>query len=571
MTTIRTLAVPRRRALARLLSVGAAAVAIALGATACVAIPDTGRVEQGDTISDNSVNDFVFRPNGPVADSSQERILRDFIDAGTGPQDNYAVARQFLASSFASTWNPRSSVIIRPGVGSTTRTGDTKLDYTIASSATVDDGGHYVPTEDTSSTTLGFQFVQENGQWRISSAPDGIVLTPTAFDSVFQAHAVYFYDPTYKYLVPDTRWFLARTSTTTRIVSALLAGPSAWLQGAVVSAFPEGTQLSLNAVTVDDGTARVDVTADALSASPADRARMQAQLVASFSTVATVNAVQLTVQSSPISVPDSGLGTPVRDPGVDARPLVLSSGQFGFASTKSVSAIPGVSSAVVGLSPTSVELSSDQSFAVVGSRSGSYFARNDGSALRVDAREGLAPPALDDFGYLWSAVATSAGELTAFGPDGVPHPIASKLTAAGTLVSFRLSRDGTRAAALLEVDGASRLVVMAVIRDAQKVPTGLGDPLELAAPTGRPVDATWADESTVATLTDDGDSSTVTVAEVGGESRSSGRLSTDAVMLVGGNGVDRMRVITSTGAVLEPRGSSWQGTGITADLLATQR
>ena len=44
-----------------------------------------------------------------------------------------------------------------------------------------------------------------------------------------------------------------------------------------------------------------------------------------------------------------------------------------------------------------------------------------------------------------------------------------------------------------------------------------------------------------------------------------------AVGLVGGNGADRIRVLTVSGNLLEPRGSGWEDTGIAADLLATQR
>jgi len=557
----------RRRATGLLAVLAAVAVVL----TGCVGIPDAGQVQQGDTVSDDVVSDFVFRPNGPVADSSQERLLRDFLSAGTGSQDNYGVARQFLSAGFTDEWEPRASVTIRPGVGSTSRVDDTTLDYGFVGSATVDSDGHYTPATTATTTTLAYSFVREDGQWRISDAPDGIVLSPATFDSVFRAHAAYFYDPTFSYLVPDERWFLARSSTSTRLATALLDGPSDWLQGAVVSAFPEGTQLSLTAITVDGGTARVDLTADALEATPDARSRMQAQLLATFSTLATVTAVELTVEGTPVSVPAMSQPVPVRDPAVDARPLVLADGALGFETTSATSQLPGLSAAVSALSPGSVELSADQGTAAVGAGAGAYAVTAQAGARLLDSRPGLAPPSLDDAGFVWSAVADAPSSLTAFALDGTAHSVATSLPSGPRLVSFRVSRDGTRALLLLDDEGSTRLLVSAIVRDSDRVPVRLGAPLELAAPDGSPVDATWADELTVAVMTTVGESQRVTTSEVGGDSSSAGRPSVEAVAIVGGNGLDRLLVLAADGDVLEPRGSSWQATGLSADLLATQR
>jgi len=549
----------------------AALAAALLVLTGCASIPDRGPVERGDDVSSEVPSEVVYTPSGPVADSSQEKILRDFLAAGTGPQDNYAVARQFLADGFADDWDPRASVTVRPGDGATTRVGDADLEYAFVTAATVDQGGHYVPSTSDVPTTLAYSFVREDGQWRISEAPDGTVLSPATFQSVFRAHAVYFYDPTFTYLVPDERWFLARSSTSTRIASALLDGPSAWLQGAVVSAFPDGTQLSLTAITVADGTARVDLTSDALSATDDARARMQAQLLASFSTLSTVTAVELSVESAPLDVPDLGRAAPLRDPGVDARPLVLAQGELGFASRSALAPLDGLSSAVAALSPTSVEVSADLTRAAVGTSGGSALVTADGRSLLVDPRQGLVAPSLDGAGWLWSVPADDARSVTAWSPDGTAQVVASTLPVGERVVSFRVSRDGTRALVLLDDDGASRLLVVALLRDSRQVPTALGPPLELTAPTGSPVDATWADQLTVATLTTTDDATRATLSEVGGAAVTAGRPGDDASAIAGGTGLARLQVLSGDGAVLEPRGSTWQGTGVTADLLATQR
>ncbi|ARC57398.1 Lipoprotein LpqB [Frondihabitans sp. 762G35] len=565
--------IARSRAARRAPSLAVAlAVALVAALAGCATIPSTGAVQSTDPLSNTVQSDIEFLPAGPVAGSDQERIIRDFIDAGTGSQDNYAVAREYLTSTFAAKWDPRASVIVRQGSGIVAPVSGAQSTYTVQSAATVDSSGHYTESQPSTSTSLTFKFARVGGQWRLSYAPAGIVLSTANFDLVFRPHAVYFFDPTYTYLVPDERWFLARTSTTTRIAEAVLAGPSTWLRGAVVSAFPEGTGLSLNSVTTSSGTAHVDLTGDALSADSAQRSRMRAQLVASFSTVATVSSVDISVEGTALSIPESTGSVAIRNPTVDARPLVISKGTFGFATPSTVTPIAGLTKTVTALKPTSVELSTRQNAAAVGTPQGVFAVREGAAARRVDARSDLVDPAYDDAGFVWSAQATAPRSLTAYSLDGTPHRLTTSLPADEQLVAFRLSRDGARIALLFDADGTPRLLVAAVIRDGNHVPTGLGDPLELTPPTGTPVGLTWVDEITVATLSsNEAGDSLVSEHVVGGETSDLGRPSNTGVSIVGGNGVDRVSVMTAAGALLQPRGNGWEDTGVSADLLATQR
>lgn len=547
-------------------------LAVATALAGCASIPSTGGVQTGDPITSTVQSDIEYLPSGPIAGSDQERILRGFVAAGTGSQGDYAVAREYLTKSFAKKWNPRAGVIVRQGSGVFTAISDTQATFTVQSAATVDEDGHYKESAPSTTTDLSFKFTKVAKEWRLSYAPAGIELSTANFDLVFRPHAVYFFDPTYSYLVPDQRWFLARTSTTTRIVSALLAGPSEWLRGAVVSAFPEGTQLSLNSVTVASGTARVDLTGDALSSDATARSRMHAQLLASLSTVATVSAVDISVEGNSLSIPADSGSPPSTNPTVDARPLVIAKGQFGFASPTTVSPLAGLSKAVTSLTPTSVELSTKQNLAAVGSASGVYAVTDDGVARKVDSRSDLVDPSLDDLGYVWSGRSEAPRSITAYSVEGVAHPLTTSLPSDERLVAFKVSRDGTRIVLLLDADGTTRLLVAAIIRDSKHVPLRLGEPLELTPPDGNPVGVTWVDELTVATLsTNDAGDSLVSEDDVGGETTDLGRPTGTATAIVGGNGADRVRVLTAAGDLLEPRGNGWEDTGISADLLATQR
>ncbi len=552
--------------------VAAALAAVTLVAlTACVAIPTDGAVRTGQAVKDEAVTGFDYRPDKPTTGADQTQILRGFIAAATGSQDNYAVARQFLASSFAQQWNPRHGVTILDGSGTVQRSDERELTFTLTASASVDAEGEYTQAVRPTSSTLTFQFTREDGEWRIAYAPDGIILTPTSFASVFQQHALYFFDPTYHFLVPDERWFLARSSTSTRIASALLAGPADWLKGAVVSSFPEGTQLSLNAVTIDSGTALVDLSGDALRASTVDRVRMREQLSRSLASVATISSVSLTVEGATLSVSDAGGANAQQNPDVDPRPLVEEQGVVGYATpgTGKVSELgSGVGDAVAALDPRSLAISATGRNAVVGNRDGVFVVTGKRS-LRVDTRQDLVAPSIDDLGFVWVGQRSDTRRITAYGLGGDPHQVATTLPR-GELVSFQVSRDSTRALALIDTTDGPALYVMAIIRGSDRSPSSFGAPVRVQAATGDAVGATWVNDTDVASVAQATSGPNIVRSTIGGRSSTLPRPDGRATAITGGGG-GALLLRTADGSVLQSTGGSWDTTGVTAHVLGVQR
>ncbi|ROP64360.1 GerMN domain-containing protein [Curtobacterium sp. PhB115] len=559
-----------RTRIRHVLAVAVAAMGL-VALTACAAIPTDGPVRSGQAIKDESVSGVDFRPYKPNVGADQTEILRGFIAAATGAQDNYAIAREFLSADFSQQWNPRQSVTIRDGSGTVERADDRELTYTMTASATVDSEGEYTQAVRPTSSTLTFQFVQEDGEWRIAYAPDGIILTPVSFESVFQQHALYFYDPTYRFLVPDERWFLARSSTSTRIASALLAGPADWLKGAVVSSFPEGTQLSLNAVTIDSGTALVDLSSGALRASTVDKVRMREQLSKSLASVATVSSVSMTIEGASLSVPDSSGANAQVDPDIDPRPLVEEDGVVGYATagTGKVAKLgSGVGDTVADLDPTSIALSASGSTAAVGNRDGAIVVRGE-DHLRVDAREDLVAPSIDDLGFVWVGQSSDTRKITAYGLGGDPHQVDTSLPR-GELVSFQVSRDSTRALALIDTADGPGLYVMAIIRGSDRSPTSFGAAVRVQAATGTAVGATWVNDTDVASVGQTTNGPNIVRTTIGGQSTTLPKPDGRATAISGGSG-GAMLLRMSDGQVLQSTGGGWDTTGVTARVLGTQR
>jgi hypothetical protein len=556
----------------------AIATVILTGATlsACVGIPNSGAVSEGKSISDSTVSrDIEIRPQGPVRGANQQAIVSGFIAAFSGAADNYYVAREYLTTKMASSWDPRASVLIRTDSPKLASYDAKTIDYTFDSDAQVDASGAYKQLAG-EAQNLRFQLVQVKGEWRISDAPDGIVLSDATFHSIFREYPLQFLDLASTHFVPDLRWF-ANGTASGRIVNALLAGPPPWLQRAVRTAFPDGTKLTPGTlVNIAAGVATVDLTAEVKSATTKERQLMQAQLYASLSGVPSISKVTILAAGEPLPIPDPDSTSDLPQPGqtaVDASALVVRDKEFGYLSNSGtrVSQIGNLSQRVAPLNPTGATLSSDgRSVAVLGD-GGVSLVRTDG-VVALDRRQNLIAPTMDESGYVWTVQNSDPNSIQVWDAAGVAHPLVTTLESDARIVSLQVSRDGARVAVLLDTDSGARLVVAAIIRDPDKLlPTALGQPiLDTTVDRGEAIDASWYDGLSVATLIRTNGSPVVQVYEVGGGISSLGRPG-DSVAIVGGNGREGLRVLGSDATLRAYRGSSWQSAASKISLIATQR
>jgi len=534
-------------------------------------------VETGAEVAGALDAEFFFVPEGPTEGATQEEILRGFLAAATGAQNNYRIARSFLAEETATTWNPQANTLVRGREGSVTRDDDDTLRYSAPIIAAVDAFGRYSAAEGGVQELEPFDFVDVDGQWRIAAVGDGIVLSQQEFPSSFSQHTLHWFDPTFANLVPDLRWFPSRSEVASSIVQALLDVPPPWLDEAVVSALPEGIQLGLSTVEVTAGEARVDLTGEVLSLTNDARQRLRQQLTASLRTVSGLATVQITVDRNPIAIVGDPTVGPSAVPQVDARLLLRADDEFGYGGGGGLDALPGISAAVIELEADAVALSVDQRLAAIRTSAGvSALREGSDEPVLVDARPGMVAPAIDGFGVIWSAAADAAtslpGGLRVSLIDGTTQAVETGLGAGDRLISMAVSRDDARVLMLLDGSTGPRLVVAAVLRDeASGLPLRLGPFETLPVLAGAPIDAAWADPVRVAVMVVADESAVVQLVEIGGRARSLGRPA-EAVQIVGGNnGVEGLRVRDAAGLVLEPRGSGWQSAGREALFLGVQQ
>jgi hypothetical protein len=226
-------------------------------------------------------------------------------------------------------------------------------------------------------------------------------------------------------------------------MKALLAGPSPWLgqSGAVVSAFPPGTQLVADTVPITGTSASVDVSAPALDTSSDTKRRMLRQAAASLAKLRSIFTVQLSIEGVPQDISAQSDDAAESYPQVDPRPLVISNGRFGYLqSTGSLDEIPRVSDAVASFTPWAAAYSGVHRAATVNTEDGLYLVRSSGSTALVDARENLAPGVFDYYGYIWSVprelphdlFASTIGGAKRLGEHAVARRWASRLPGAFT-------------------------------------------------------------------------------------------------------------------------------------------
>lgn len=140
--------------------------------------------------------------------SSPEKLLADFQQAcAAGTYDDYGIARQFLTTSQRRRWKPQQQVtVLKP---------KTELKIVFDAETNTASGAgqpslrlnkagisQKIRTEE----TVRYSVEKENGQWRISSLPDGVVLTHSAFKNAFAKRNVYYWSNDHRFLVPDPRW-----------------------------------------------------------------------------------------------------------------------------------------------------------------------------------------------------------------------------------------------------------------------------------------------------------------------------------------------------------------------------
>lgn len=480
---------------ARRLAVAVAAAAAVSPLAGCGGLPVSHGVQvirPVAGIADSAGQEIRILPPPPAAGATPDAIVRGFLNAQADGQDDYAIAREYLAPG--TTWTTSGSILVytqltvptvaRPGPAVT-------LTAAVGAAAAISPDGTYQPQSGT--VDQPYQLRRVGGEWRIATLPQGLTLTTGDLLRGFVPSLLWWFTPGFGRLVPEVRWLpQSQTGRQTQLVRALLGGPGEALAPVVRSAVPAGVTLE-GSVAQQGTTIVVDLSPQAAALSAQQARSLLLQLAQTLDQVPTATRVRLLVDGQPLSavgVPQSVAIAAASAVSPDAFvPLVPPVG----VTDGRVEALPGAGhlpagalAALRGYDVTHAVPAPDGSAIAADTPGGVVLAAADGAVRTVSTD----PTA----GLSW----TLDGRLAVAGPTGLLLvPAAGPGTAvayppdlAGRVTEAHVARDGVRV--LLVAGGAA--YVAGITGD------GLAARVPLSAGLGTVEGATWQTASTVALL-----------------------------------------------------------------------
>ena len=533
----------------------------------CAQLPTSVNIKSGpELVAPEAVDFSYYIPTGPSDDETQQEIVSGFLAAGTGPQNDYSVAREFLTAEFAQRWNPTGEVLIRDGAPGFTPTGESSLLVDVRVGAVVDEHGRYQENLEPEQSTLRFTLQRENGQWRIASAPNLTVVTSPVFSVVFNPFQVYFYNNTQNALVSDVRWFPSRASTGTKLVNALLDGPSSHLAQGVTSAVPAGTKLTIDAVNVVDGVAQVDFDSTALEADALERRLMLTQLRATLMQLVGVNDVQVSINSSPQDIVPANL----RSTSVGGAAFYLrSTGIYRVTGTNDT-VIRGTAGFVDADSVTFFDVIDDGDWLAYATSEGVTMVNNTGLSGRselVSKQRSISSLFFDSYGYLWVIPKSGTQPIEVISKTGERKYLFDKTP--GVRGKARISPAGARIA-VIETSQPSRVNTYSISRDLVGWPIKLTQGGFVHTSIGAVISFSWQSADTLRVLeeTSSGLTSISDYPITGPRSQLSIPPITGTEIYTGTAGLSTY-LVADNGEVWVLTGSAWRRVVLDAMLLAT--
>ncbi|MEU5975204.1 LpqB family beta-propeller domain-containing protein [Streptomyces sp. NPDC047315] len=471
-------------------------------------MPDSGDIHavKASPRADAQVRVYPVPPrNG----AEPREIINGFLEAMTSDDVDFATARTYLSPKIAKKWRPeeRTTVLTAAPTSRDAPSRDVpeSQGYTFPLAgtriATVNSQLEYeAETPSEHSWDIHVSKQNPDGEWRIDSLPDGLVLGLSDFQRNYRSVNKYYFASGRAKVVADPVFIRQRVDPVTgmdpvtQAVKALLDGPTNWLKPVVESPFPSGTALKegVTSLTIDDrDVLKVPLNEKAANTGRAQCTKMAVQIMFTLNDLSSANVDQVELQRADGSqlcvffkgqeknyAPDSGAaGREVRQYFVnDKRQLAVLNGSGTDGSVPEPVQGPfGSGHVPVGMAAVARE--NERTAAVVSpdrtklhvSPITAPSAPKPPVVTSTGKSEGdrLTAPSWDGLGDLWVADRNPEGPVLLRLPsgNGPPQevPIVPGLDGA-RISSLKVSADGARIALLLERDGKTTLQIGRVER-----------------------------------------------------------------------------------------------------------
>jgi hypothetical protein len=499
---------------------GLAAVAL----SACATVPDSGPAQAGKVAvnAGGPGQDYAqLVPIPPRPGWTPKQIVSGFLAACAGFAGNHAVARQYLDPAVRHSWNPGWAVTVvgapptvgRPVVSPHWAGVGTPVDQVTATGeklATLTSNGQYVGAQGSSS--YQFQLSKVRGQWRIQNPPSQLLLNELDFKRVYAPRNLYFLAGTSGALVPDPVFVPLEASNVdlaNKLVSALLNLPQGWLATAVTTAFPGGTA-RLGPVTLDNGTATINLGGSAAAASGPVLSQMTAQLAWTLTGPSYgqsgIQTVDLEInghlrRSASLPVGRGGLSVPLPAPNAPLYAANASGVVQKLTGSQPPQTVPGAAGqGKVHLDTIAVSPGGRYVAGLTPSGRTVYYAalaRNARLSAWSPGGSGFTSLSWDPSGGLWVA---SPDGVWLLHPGGTPVPLGLSLPPGSVVSQLRVAPDGVRIAMIVRSPAWGTRIMLAAIEHVPHGDVVLGSTVTAGDDVPNPTQLAWYDADTLLVL-----------------------------------------------------------------------
>lgn len=457
--------------------------------TGCATIPTSGPVERVEDESGLGESTVRYMPAGPAKDATETQIINGFLDAMLAYPVTHRVAAEYLTPEAAQQWRPGASTTVYGDAEVfSVSVGTGWID--LATESRLDEQGRLRRVG--RSQRLDIDLVRIDGQWRIDTPPDGVLVNTGWFEDYVRSFDLFFLDESGRHLVPEPVHEVVGDQLATSLMTSLALGPGRG-SPTLSTAVPGAADLRAS-VPVVNGVAQVDFSTRVGELSVRQQRRLSAQVAWTLRQVPVVTDVRITGDGTVVAP----TGDAVQDasgwasfgPDKSRRWVFVTGGgkvhQVGLGSRRPLAGPWGEDDQGASM----VTASEDRTAAVWTDRA---RVSASGGEERVEITgDGFLRPVIDLDQMTW--LVDRPGERTRVRVHDGESIVLVPATGLGALTSFSVSPDGARYAATSD----GRLLVGGIERRDGRV-------VSLARPTVLPTQGgarqvVWVDGSRVAHL-----------------------------------------------------------------------
>jgi hypothetical protein len=446
----------------------------------CLGIPDDGPVVEAPTrVDPNEELGYYNDPPPPTPGEQPADIVRGFLDALTAIPVQTNTAEEYLTSTAASSWQPQRTTITY-GAASLPE-GSNRVSVELSGANHLDSGGRWLGPLPADERVLTYTMQREDGEWRIATLPDALVVPETWFGQAFRRVSLYYLDPSAQIMVPEPVFLPRGDQLTTALVTELIQGPARGLRGQVEQSFiPPGVDVELSVTVSEAGIADIRLTGGVAMPSERDAALMVAQLTWTLSQESALTGLRISINGEPVLLSE---GEPVfamdRGRFYDPNGFDATSQLFALREGRLVAGEPGDLAQTDGpmgdqdldVGAISADLTGTR-VAGVRTREDRILVtdvRDPDAAVTEVVRGGtrLLPPVWDFADRMWIVNRPPGGAELSVRAGGRVRPVRVPGVSGEEVSRVLVSRDGSRLAAVLDRGADDQIVVSRIRYDSR--------------------------------------------------------------------------------------------------------